>query len=154
MRTGGNRRSVLRVQAQDVTPILNVSDLEASLGWFAKLGWEEAFRWPDGDEPSFGGVCSGECRIFLCLDGQGGRGRGENATTAGPGDAQRGDKGAWIAIAVEDADAVEARARAAGLEVTMPAEDMPWGIRELHVRHPDGHVLRIGHPLEAGEESV
>jgi hypothetical protein len=21
---------------------------------------------------------------------------------------------------------------------------MPWGVREMHVRHPDGHVFRVG----------
>jgi len=24
---------------------------------------------------------------------------------------------------------------------------MPWGVREMHVRHPDGHVLRISQTL-------
>jgi hypothetical protein len=28
--------------------------------------------------------------------------------------------------------------------VTMPPLDMPWGIREFHLRHPDGHTFRIG----------
>jgi hypothetical protein len=27
--------------------------------------------------------------------------------------------------------------------VTWPPTDMPWGVREMHVRHPDGHVLRL-----------
>ena len=25
----------------------------------------------------------------------------------------------------------------------MPPTDEPWGVREMHVRHPDGHVFRI-----------
>jgi hypothetical protein len=25
----------------------------------------------------------------------------------------------------------------------------PWGVREMHVRHPDGHVFRIGRALGA-----
>jgi hypothetical protein len=24
---------------------------------------------------------------------------------------------------------------------------MPWGVREMHVRHPDGHVFRISKGL-------
>jgi hypothetical protein len=24
-----------------------------------------------------------------------------------------------------------------------PPEDRPWGVREMHVRHPDGHVIRF-----------
>jgi len=30
-----------------LTPILNVSDMEASFAWFAKLGWKELWRWGD-----------------------------------------------------------------------------------------------------------
>ena len=30
----------------------------------------------------------------------------------------------------------------------MPPTDEPWGVREMHVRHPDGHVFRISHPIE------
>jgi hypothetical protein len=29
---------------------------------------------------------------------------------------------------------------------------MPWGVREMHLRHPDGHVFRIGKSLEEDEE--
>jgi len=25
---------------------------------------------------------------------------------------------------------------------------MPWNVREMHVRHPDGHVFRIGKGLK------
>ena len=57
-----------------VTPILNVSDMDASFAWFAKLGWKELWRW--GDPTGFGAVGSGPCEIFLCRGGQGGRGKG------------------------------------------------------------------------------
>jgi catechol 2,3-dioxygenase-like lactoylglutathione lyase family enzyme len=96
------------VHARRITPILNVSDIRASFAWFEKLGWTKAWDW--GDPPSFGGVCSGECEIFLCQDGQGGRGK--------------------------------------SLEVTWPPTDEPWGVREMHVRHPDGHVFRISQARE------
>ena len=33
-----------------------------------------------------------------------------------------------------------------------PPRDEAWGVREMHVRHPDGHVLRISHSLESEEE--
>jgi hypothetical protein len=29
----------------------------------------------------------------------------------------------------------------AALEITYPPTKVPWGVRETHVRHPDGHVL-------------
>ena len=35
-------------------------------------------------------------------------------------------------------------------EIVSPlgAGGMPWNVREMHVRHPDGHVFRIGQGLE------
>jgi hypothetical protein len=60
------------MRATGLNPILNVSDLPASFAWFRRLGWEKAWDW--GDPPTFGAVRSGDCEIFLCLEGQGGRG--------------------------------------------------------------------------------
>ena len=60
---------------QNVTPILNVSSVTASIAWFEKLGWRKGFTWPEGDaEPGFGSVCSGKAEVFLCHGGQGSRG--------------------------------------------------------------------------------
>ena len=33
-------------------------------------------------------------------------------------------------------------------EVTMPPTDEPWNVREMHVRHPDGHMFRLSQGLE------
>ena len=35
-----------------------------------------------------------------------------------------------------------------GIEVTWEPEDMSWGVREMHIRHPDGHVFRVSQSLE------
>ena len=129
-------------------PILNVSNIEESFEWFEKLGWKKAWDW--GDPPDFGGVCSGEYEIFLCENGQGGRGKGAVKMTFGPEGDESADKGAWMMIIVDDVDTLYQRCLAQGLEVTWPPTDMPWGVREMHVRHPDGHVFRIGQGL--GEE--
>ena len=132
--------------AKGLTPILNVSDIVASFAWFEKLGWQKAWEW--GSPPDFGGVCSGECQIFLCQNGQGGRGRSDNATTFGREGADAAEGGVWMSIWVEDVDAVHRECLGQGLEVTWPPTDMPWNVREMHVRHPDGHVFRIGRGLE------
>ncbi len=128
--------------AKGLTPILNVSNLQESFAWFEKLGWQKSWDW--GDPADFGGVCSGECTIFLCQDGQGGRGKSDLPRTFGPGGSDAADKGAWMSVWVEDVDAVHRECLAQGLEVTWPPTDMPWNVREMHVRHPDGHVFRIG----------
>src|SRR3989442_14647683 len=61
-----------RMLAHRITPILNVSNIVESFAWFEKLGWKKGWDW--GDPPTFGGLSSGECEIFLCQNGQGSRG--------------------------------------------------------------------------------
>lgn len=131
--------------AHALTPILNVSNIQESFAWFEKLGWQKSWDW--GTPPAFGGVCSGKCEIFLCEGGQGGRGRGPGSSTFGPDGDETGDKGAWMLIWVEDVDVVHRRCLERGLDVTWPPTDMSWRVREMHVRHPDGHVFRIGKGL-------
>jgi len=133
--------------AHRLTPILNVSNLRRSFDWFEKLGWSKAWDW--GDPPTFGGVCSGHCEIFLCENGQGGRGKGSHPMTFGPDGDQTQDKGVWMSIWVDDVDAVHKRCLEQGLEITWPPTDMPWGVREAHVRHPDGHVFRISRGISS-----
>lgn len=137
------------MQAKRLTPILNVSDIQQSFAWFEKLGWDKGWDW--GDPPTFGGVWSGTCEIFLCLNAQGGRGRSEHQMTFGPQGDETADKGVWMSIWVDNVDAVHERCLAQGLEVTWPPTDMPWNVREMHVRHPDGHVFRYSQSLEKEE---
>jgi catechol 2,3-dioxygenase-like lactoylglutathione lyase family enzyme len=129
------------MDAKAITPILNVSDLANSFAWFEKLGWKKLWNW--GSPPRFGAVGSGECEIFLCVGAQGGRGHGGGAPTFGERGDEAADKGVWMSIFVDDVDAIHRRALEQGLEVSFPPTDMEWGVREMHLRHPDGHVFRI-----------
>ena len=132
------------METTHVTPILNVSDVGASIAWFQSLGWERGFTWNDAGPiggadsnsagpANFGSVCSGHAEIFLCLDGQG-----------APG-------GAWLSWWVRapaDVDEVHALALEHGMTVTHPPTDEPWGVREFHLRHPDGHTFRVSAPRD------
>jgi uncharacterized glyoxalase superfamily protein PhnB len=118
-----------------VTPILNVSSVADSIGWFGKLGWSKTFDWRGDDGMvSFGGVRSGGSEIFLCRDGQGGR----------------GEHGMWLSIWVADVDAVHATCDREGLTVLRAPRDEPWGVREMLVQHPDGHTFRISQASQTG----
>ena len=134
------------MDAKGVTPILNVSDIGASFEWFERLGWRKLWDW--GEPATFGAVGSGEVEIFLCQGGQGGRGKGTNTETFTD---QDNDRGCWMSIWVTDADAIHRHCLANDIEVTMPPTDEPWGVRELHIRHPDGHVFRISQGKECDE---
>ena len=72
---------------------------------------------------------------------QGGRGKSGLPTTKGHGEA--GDKGVWMSVWVDDVDAIHRHCLEQGIEVTFPPTDEPWCVREMHIRHPDGHVFRI-----------
>jgi Glyoxalase/Bleomycin resistance protein/Dioxygenase superfamily len=129
------------MDAKAITPILNVSDIAASFAWFEKWGWKKCWDW--GTPPTFGSVGSGECEIFLCRGAQGSRGKGANTSTFGPDGDEEADKGVWMSVWVADVDEVHRQCLAAGLDVVFPPTDMPWNTREMHVRHPDGHVFRV-----------
>ena len=136
-----SRQKRLTMQAKAITPILNVSNLELSFEWFEKLGWEKKWDW--GIPPSFGSVGSGECEIFLCKNGQGGRGKGNNSHTFGPEGDETMDKGSWLSVWVDNVDDIYNIAKQSAIDIVCDPEDMPWGVRECHLRHPDGHVFRV-----------
>jgi uncharacterized glyoxalase superfamily protein PhnB len=46
-----------------------------------------------------------------------------------------------------DVDAVHDRAVELRYDVSMPPEDKAWGVREFHLRHPDGHTFRVSSAL-------
>ena len=48
----------------------------------------------------------------------------------------------WVETHAE-VDAMHAVALKHGLIVTYPPTDEPWGVREFHLRNPDGHMFRV-----------
>lgn len=128
---------------QQLTPILNVASILDSQKWFESLGWQRGFTWPDGDpEPGFGAVCSEKAEIFLCRGAQGSRG---TIMPKFPGnDETDGVWMSWWMKSPAEVDALHATALSLGYTVTYPPTDEPWGVREFHLRHPDGHMFRVG----------
>ena len=103
--------------AKRINPILNVSNIVESFAWFEKLGWKKDWEW--GEPPAFGGVCSGECEIFLCENGQGGRGKSQTAQTFGPESDEAAEVGVWMSIWVDNVDVIYQHCLA----------DEPWNVR-------------------------
>jgi uncharacterized glyoxalase superfamily protein PhnB len=68
--------------------------------------------------------------------------------TFGPQGDETADKGVWMSVWVDNVDALHERCLAQGLEVAWPPTDMPWNVREMHVRHPDGHIFRFSQAIE------
>ena len=65
----------------------------------------------------------------------------------GPDHEDSHDQGVWKSIRVDDVDEIYRHCLEHGIEVTWPPTDEPWHVREMHVRHPDGHVFRISKGL-------
>ena len=141
---------VVAMKLTRLTPILNVSNIVDSFAWFEKLGWQKGWDW--GDPPTFGGVCNGECEIFLCQDGQGSRGGPLPRHTEGDDDTG-GVWMSWWLKSPKEVDAAYQLAIQQGATVLMPPTDEPWNVREFHLMHPDGHTFRVGASLEEDDES-
>jgi uncharacterized glyoxalase superfamily protein PhnB len=92
-------------------------------------------------------------RSFFAREARG-RGKGPNAATFGPDGDEAADKGVWMSVFVDEVDEAYKQCVAAGLDVTFPPTDMPWNVREMHVRHPDGHVFRVGKGIECVEQKI
>ena len=151
-----------------VTPILNVSDVPASMAWFERLGWERHFSWNEGGMivgaadrnehgpahfAGVGAVGKGEVKLFLCRGGQGSRGTPPDAGAIARAGGRVDDDdtgGVWMSWWVEtpaDVDAAYQLALKNGVAVVWPPTDEPWGVRRFFVRAPDGNVINIAyHP--------
>jgi catechol 2,3-dioxygenase-like lactoylglutathione lyase family enzyme len=120
--------SYARATLGAATPILRVADLDVSVAYYVdRLGFELQWR----SEP----VASvGRDRASLML-------------SAG----DQGHTGTWLWIPVSDVDELYAECRERGALLRHPPANYPWGSRECQITDPDGHVLRFGADLRAGE---
>lgn len=111
-----------------VFPILRVADLEASLRYYeTQLGFR--MQWRSGTVAS---VQRDRAAIMLCQGDQ-------------------GHAGTWLWVAVSDADAIYTELQARGARLRHAPANYPWGSRECQAMDLDGHVLRFGSDLRAGE---
>jgi hypothetical protein len=107
-----------------IAPIFAVHDLDAAMEHYRRLGFTVrayagggyGYATRDGIEIHLGVVSSDDRRA----------------------------SGAYLFV--EDADALDAEWRSAGVEVHSP-EDTAWGRHEGAVVDPDGNVIRFGSPM-------
>ncbi len=120
--------------ASCLTPILYVRDFGEAVQYYTrKLLFEKLWDW--GKPPTFGAVRLGKVEIFFCLRGQ-------------------GSPGTWLCVFLDDVDGYCERIRARGANVIYGPKDEPWGLREIHVRDPNGHVIRFGHGIPMREPKL
>ncbi|MEO5881742.1 MAG: VOC family protein [Caldimonas sp.] len=126
----------------EVFAYLRVSDTAAAMRFYGEaFGAVEKFRLT---EPS-GRIGHAEMQIgaaVLMLSDP----FPEYGLDAPPGDR---DIGASVHLHVDDADAMAARAVAAGATMLMPPTDQFYGERSCRLRDPFGHTWLLGHSIES-----
>lgn len=110
---------------KDQATVLQVRDVRAALGWFRDVLGFEVEPWADGTV--YGYATRGDVSFHVAC---------------GP------DPELWSAyVYVDDVEALHAEFLERGAEILQPPTEKGYGMRELIVRGPDGHVLAFGQPL-------
>ena len=114
-------------RVESVIPTLAMADLADGIAYFEKLGFTREWTWPE-EAPTHAGLCFGEVSIMLCeCDPK-----------------ERGD----LYFIVDDVEKCHTHiAEALGGDVPEPS-DAAYGLRDFSIRHPHGHQLTFGQPLQ------
>jgi uncharacterized glyoxalase superfamily protein PhnB len=121
-------RSATHATIGRVIPILRVNDLGASIAYYVeKLGFHR--QWGNGSVASV----ARDGTSLMLVEGD------------------QGKPGTWLWISTSDVDALYAELSERGAILRNPPTNYPWESRECQISDPDGHVLRFGADLKAGE---
>jgi lactoylglutathione lyase len=112
-------------------PAIYVSGLQASLRFYERLGFEEDYRFPPGDDAGYIALHRGDSRLGLVM-----KEWPEQQLGIELGAGPRFEL--WVYV--DDVDAAVSKAEAPLLK---GAEDMPWGERIAYVADPDGNPVAL-----------
>lgn len=125
-------KNVTRLHATGVAPSFTVDDLEASIRFYERLGFEIEERWEE-DGVLLGVMFkAGEARLGISQDDwKKGRDR---------------PKGVGMRVffnTAQDIDGLAGNAKASGIKLDAEPHDTPWGSRAFEVTDPSGFKLTI-----------
>lgn len=124
-----------------LTPILVVEAIEPCLGfWVERLGFEKTVEVPHGETIGFCILVAEGLELMLQS-----RASVEDDVPA----IAAGVRGSVLFLEVPDLDAVAAAV--AGVEILIPERTTFYGMRELFVREPGGHVVGFAQKVEPDE---
>jgi PhnB protein len=128
------------MKASSLTPMLTVADAAAAVDFYGRaFGATELSRFQAPSGQIVAEVSIDDHRFFV-VD--------ENPRAFNLGPESLGGTSVRMNLVVDDADAVTARAIAAGATEVFPLGDQPYGLRQGRVADPFGHHWLIGAPLE------
>lgn len=117
-----------------ITPILIVEAIEPSLPfWIEHMGFEKTVEIPEGDRLTFVILAREGYEVMLQTK--------ESFKADRSGDVMIGSGSAGLFIEVENF--ADFRRRLQGVEIVMPERVAFYGMREMAVREPGGHVVTI-----------
>ena len=118
------------------TPLLNVSDVEASLGfWRDLIGLTVTLRYEPGGKLLFATLQLDDVRLMLNLHG------GDPATRR----ARPHYTEMVLSFSVDDVHALVAELRAKGFDAPDPVSEF-YGLDEIVIRDPDGYEIAFTSP--------
>ena len=119
------------------TPLLNVADVEASLGfWRDLIGFTVTYRYEPDGRLVYASLQAGEVRLML-----NGRGGDPAARRARPHYTE-----AVLSFAVPSVHALVRDLRAKGFDAPDPVAES-YGLDEIVIRDPDGYELAFTSPI-------
>jgi len=111
------------INMNKAVPILDVSDYTKSITYYCdKLGFRKNWEW--GEPAGFGSVSRDQVELFI---------------TETPG----GPFGTSMTVFVKDVDSLFTEFKSNGAIIVMAPQVMKWGVKELRVEDPDGHIIRF-----------
>lgn len=113
-------------------PILYSENIRRSLDYYTQV-LQFGNRWEWDNPPTFGGVSKDLVQLFFCEKGQ-------------------GNPGTWLSIMVKNVDEYYEQIKAKGAIIRATPDNKKWGLREMLVEDPDGHILRIGQGISNRKE--
>ncbi|HUQ82309.1 MAG TPA: VOC family protein [Gemmatimonadaceae bacterium] len=121
-----------------LTPVIMVEAIEPCLGFWERLGFEKTAEVPDGDRLGFVILLKDSVEVMYQTH------ESIDKDSAGLVPRTRGH-GAALFIEVDD---VESVARALdGTEIVVPRRKTFYGMDEIGVREPGGHVVMFAQPV-------
>ena len=118
-------------------PMLSVENLRQALEFYRDLlGFNEAYRFPEGDDAIFVTLTAGTSEIGL---GQLGRGPALHGHAQRPASGHRIE----LCVYVDDVDTMVDRARKAGVRIVLEPAQQAWGERIAYVEDPDGNLVML-----------
>ena len=132
------RKQPETLRLRSAAPGFTVSDVGKSLAWYRDvLGFHPGDRWESDGKLNGVEMVAGAVTFML----------GQDDWKKGR-DRVKGEGVRIFCNTVQDIDAVAARVKARGGQLTQEPRDEPWGMRTFSVTDPDGYKITIAADLK------